>query len=208
MEYTMGKPIYVTDLGVEVYMEVTMDMASQQKRVGLMLNNPEYGLSKRVEVSVQKLAKHKEPLELLMNMGLDSTEVKAVTNCVKAEVQRQQVVSGGQTLPIEKVHRILTQEAILEDKFLEIKGIKYCAFQTDEFKEKIKTLELGYKNHLEILDNFRMLGILHGSKSGNSMRNDYRGSDHVPYYCFKPADNVDENSNVWDIDEEDSDNAN
>lgn len=205
--YNLGDPIYISDWGDRIYMFFVKDNASLCRKVSLMVKSSDGNLSKKFDVTNEKLIKSKEPLDFLFNVGFGRDEILTVTNKVKQAVKDCKTVCSESAVPIIRVHRILTQEAILEDKFLVIGGTKYCAYQTEEFRKKIKELDLGYKNHLEILDNFRLMGILHGSRHGDTMRNDYRGTDHIPHYCFLPADGIDENSNVWGGDKADDEPA-
>lgn len=200
--YKLGEPVYTTDWGNKVYMFLVKDSASLCRKISLMVESSEGELSKKFDVSFQKLVSTKSPLEFLYNMGFDRDEILTVTNKVKNAVKDCSVVGEESAVPIQKVHRILTQDAILDEKTLMIDGKKYCAYVTEEFRKKIKEMNLGYKNHLEILENFRLMGILHGNRHGDTMRNDYRGTDHIPYYCFLPAEGVDENSNVWGGDDD------
>lgn len=202
--YNLGEPIFITDWGNKVYLFVVKDNASLCKKISLMVESPEGSLSSKFDITYQKLITSKSPLDGLFNMGFDRDEILTLTNKVKQKIKDFKEVVAETVTPIYKVHKILTQEAILEDKFLTIGGTQYCAFETHEFRKLIKESDFGYKNHLEILDNFRLMGILHGSRYGDTMRNDYRGSDHIPYYCFLPAEGIDENSNIWGGNEADA----
>lgn len=75
----------------------------------------------------------------------------------------------------------------------DINGTNYCAVPTKDFKKIVQSLDLGYRSHLEILQNFRMLGILFH----NANRLDYRKKDFESHYCFIPAEGVEEDSDLW-----------
>lgn len=198
-KYNLGTPIYTSDFDEKLYMFIVKDSSSFCKKISFIVESAEGDLSNKFDLSFQKFFVPNNPLEFLYNVGFGRDEILKITNLVKEKLQKEKEISTEERIPIERVHQILTKKAFEDDEFLTIDGEKCCAFQTNAFRQKVKEMELGYKNHLEILHHFRLMGILRGSKQGETMRNDYRGTDHVPYYCFLPAEGIIGESNIWGV---------
>lgn len=191
--HTSNTVIYTSDItGAKVYMEVTRDSSSFFKQAGFMVYIPDVGFSKRFAIPFRTLV-GKAPADTFLNLGFTREEVDAIADAMRNKIADMKVIDSGESVSIEMAHKLLTFEALKSGYMKDINGTNYCAVPTKDFKKIVQSLDLGYRSHLEILQNFRMLGILFH----NANRLDYRKKDFESHYCFIPAEGVKADSDLW-----------
>lgn len=195
MLYNLNKEIFVSEVsGMKVYMEMERDNASMIKKAGFMVYIPNVGFSKRFTIPMRTLV-GKAPADMFLNLGFGREDVEAIADAIRNNLDFMDVTSTGESVGIEMVHKVLTQIAMIRGYLKEIDGKEHCAIPIKEFRSLVKEMDFGYRSHLEILQNFRMLRILRH----NVNRLDYRTkASEARFYCFIPAEGVTETTDVWD----------
>lgn len=193
--YKMNDMVVKTSDGAKIYMQLTEENNSFVKKVNFMIEKSTGELGKLFSFSLKQVMAENSPLQkVLENMGMESNDVTEVVEDVRKEIQSANAVATNNSMGIIQVHQLLTRYALNDNKsymlYIKALGRECCIFERDNFKEILRENVYGFKNHLEILDNFQMMNILHT----NPGRKDYRLSGGLPVYCFLPAENVTKDS--------------
>ncbi|MDO5392869.1 MAG: hypothetical protein Q4F24_17525, partial [Eubacteriales bacterium] len=161
------------------------------RKVDFMIEKPTGEIGKKFSLSIKKVMMEKSALRpILENLGMQSEDIDNIVTKVQKSIPVAKVGITNNSLTSLQLHQYLTRCAMREDcgymQEIKSQGREYCIFRRDDFKNIVKEVADGFRNHLEVLDNFQMLGILHT----NPGRKDYRLTGGLPVYCFLPADEV------------------